>query len=668
MSRGVPGGARPYGTGLYTAGVTSAFLATVGNDSLPVMTGLAWALQDGRSFEHVLLLGDEPDDRRWAGQRQRLHTWIARTCPHAQVRTVTLDDLTGALRDGQVQQVTVNITGGSKALALQTAAAAQAGPWTADVIVVDAHTHPDVLIRRVQTSTTAAPLDLRDVLDVYAPDATIVKTRAPSRILDEFSRTLPTPTRPTLIDWQRHRYAAALIGSVLHVLWLPTPDQLHLTADQRHLRTLRQRVLELGGQLARGYVPNLDTFIPAGTPASQLAALRSRQRGLTRTLNLRRIPEPAAQAHRTGPDLPPPPPSGAAHVLLSLLGEQPIPTLRDVTRLHAAGTLGHVELLVTTHPAVRATARRLAAWGDRNGVRVYARPVDAADPTSVTDAVRAALNATHVTLNLTGGTKGMALAALDATRHQGHVTVTLTRGRTVHLLGGAALPTPPLTVPLEDLLALHGVHIHPNEPLARPPLDPDVDHAARQLLRGQGNAETFTTLVQSRLNLTTSGARGFALEYLAYAALKRTYPTADVTLGAKIHPVTYHGEHEQAVTGSSDHERVGKEVDVLACVNGEMVAVEAKWRLDSALVKHQEHLDSGQFGWDLGRLAHVAIVSVEFREARMKTSAAAADRSGLKQSYWLHQHETLSSTAREWVRPFDPAGWAVLGDSTDLRL
>lgn len=649
--------------------MTSAFIATVGNDSLPVMTGLAWALRQGRSYQQVLLLEDNPDDQRWAEQRQRLHRWIRGQCPDSGLGQVNAGRLHAELQALNIQHVTANVTGGSKLLALRAAQDIQSGPWQSEVFVVDAHTAPRTLIRQPQAATPAAPLHLREVLGVYAPDARIVPQEGPAALLRAFREALPVPAAPELIRWQGHTYAAALIGSVLHVLWVQGPSDRHLEncADQHSLRAFRQRVLQLGGQLARGYVPNVDTFPPGDREQSQLSALRTRQAGLSRTLKLTQVPTPTAAITAAVPLPAFPPAQPARHVLLSVLGEQPMPTLRDLERLRAAGTLEQVELLVTGHPAVRATARRIASWGDRHGVRVYARPVDAADPTSVTSAVRAALKAQHVTLNLTGGTKGMALAALEAANDHPNVTLTVTHGRQVQQLGGQLLSTPPLRTSLEDLLALHGVR--PNTSLARPPVLSELERAARCLLRDEGNEAQFTELVRRTLN-GVSGAvgRGFALEYVAYAALKRAYPNADAALGAKIHPVTFQGRQEQAVTGSSEHEQLSKEVDVLAAVNGELIAVEAKWRLDTALTRDLEHLDSGQFGWDLGRFAHVAIVSVEFREDKMKVPAAAAQREGWKQSYWLHRHSELSSTAKQWVQSFVPEVWPVLGNAEDLRL
>lgn len=233
----------------YTAGVISAFIATVGNDSLPVMTGLAWALREGRSFQHVLLLEDDPDDQRWAEQRQRLHRWIRGQCPDSRLGQVKAGRLHAELQALNIQHVTANVTGGSKFLALRAAQDIQSGPWQSEVFVVDAHTAPRTLIRNPQTATPAAPLHLDEVLGVYAPDACVVPRGAPAALLRAFREALPLPVTPELIRWQGHTYAAALIGSVMHVLWVHGPGDRHLEncANQHSLRAFRQRVLQLGG-------------------------------------------------------------------------------------------------------------------------------------------------------------------------------------------------------------------------------------------------------------------------------------------------------------------------------------------------------------------------------------------------------------------------------------
>jgi hypothetical protein len=645
------------------------YVATVGNDVLPVMAGARWLTETaGQPLDQAYLLEDAADDAQWQGQRDRLKDWLERQ--GAQVSSLTPDELPAVLARPD-QRAVVNVTGGRKVLAFGAAAtAAEAG---AEVIVVDAHAGQQLarICRADGTRLGSVPaLTAAEVMAVYVPDA-VPASRAPTAKeaawLDAF-RAHPDVARAgpvTLWYWQGQHLALALFGPVLLVLWLPAKSAE--LADQTALRAFSQRRLSVGGQLTRAYVP----------PSPNK---RDQQQRYAQALQLTVLSvegEPARAAGNAGPAPQAPAAPTLAQVsrsLVVLLGAQPMPTVRAL--LGAGGSLPErLVLLCGESLDLAQTAGRLKAWARTAApaTQVVVLPVSSRRPGSIARALRLALAAsTESTLNLSGGTKLMGLEALQEALAWPAVRLSVTEGhQLLSLLGEQVIGTgQPLTLPAAQLLALRGIRLdgqarwvddaelarlasgvlaHPPPYVAsgRPTPTPDAHTTAFwrhwHLVHPEEPAQGL------HINLS-----GLAREYLVWRSACQLFPAAEVLSGVHFSFLSW-----DAATGQDEalpvaQGNVTKSPDLLVAHDGELLAVEVKPSLQKALsAQHLEDLDTGRMGTELGRFGRAAIVASRSRDSRQdafshQRFSEALSRAGRKVSYWVMEDEA----PEPGIRPF----------------
>jgi hypothetical protein len=632
------------------------YIATVGNDSLPVMAGLAWVRHQWP--EHrigVLLLEDAPDDQRWAGQRTRLRQWLSKHS--ASVHTVSPDELPAHLTAGV--RAVANVTGGRKPLAFAVAAAVQGADG--QVVVIDAHAaQMPVQVRDIGGAAQwpVPPMSLSDVLSIYVAEATPKKAPLSGlsanwlRLFQAWASRLELAS-PTVWTWRGNDFAVSLEGTILNILWLPSnPDFLR---SQSQLRMFRQRLQELGGQLARGYLPP-DLIDP------------EQQRAYAQGLGLTVLSE----SDQTSPPAPvaalPSPPTleSVDRTLVIMLGEQVMPTVLEFFRLQHAGP-DRIVLLRGEQPRLRATTGRLRHWLARQAPAAEVRVIDVSsrNPEGVGQVLEQVLQASaHSVVNLTGGTKLMGLSALRVALNFPDTELTYTDGKTTLDIRSGLPLTERAAVPLgaAELLALHGIRLERHRPLRA---DQHLGQLARIAAPDSAAAQDIRAF-QQRWHLTQPQphpplsdrgyVRGLAHEYLVWLAAHTAFPEAEVLSGVQLHALTWteDGQADQTTALSrANPQAAQKEVDVLVARDGELLVIEVKSSLETAFRgQNQEHLDTGQFGLDLGRFARVAIVGMTTFRVRPPAvpdsqtrpppiSHEALSRAGRKQTYWVSLEEKL---------------------------
>ena len=576
----------------------TAYIATVGNDPAPVALGFLAAQVRG-AISNVFLIYDQPRGATESERQKALRRWLEQ-------RGVTVHEGAEELSASALNGAVFNLTGGQKPSVLPLLKLANAAGGTA--MVVDAH-GDELLIHNLlkKTSAPAAQhLGLQDYVDLYLPPsvqkAAFVRVK-PKYSLPQFlqgwlgAQALECGVVPPAHRTDRSKTAWG--GQEVTLWWVVRASRLLLVWDvrslsqeklQERLRLLAQKTREIGGQLATPVFwlsraeGVLSQFILHDLRAQWIDADGWHVAALP-------LPVPDA-AHTSG--------SEVKRVYAALLGEQPMPPLLG---LQAQQELPDRVYLLCT-PQVRLTGERLQAvlqsrpeWSGK----VLLLPVEAQAPVSIQtqlDKLRSMHPDAALTLNLTGGTKALALQAeLWAEEKGDEVGTEYTQGNKVY--SGRTLSVPRWHLTLPEELRVRGVEISPR-PL--PPRSPELYQAAKKLFRKdtpEHRAALFHALQrhmpgQFQLKDVTCGLAG---EYLGIAELVGALSPQRVRDMAWATRLTF-------PSGSV------REVDGLAVLNdGRLLILEVKRNLVSGIETDQEHGQTPALGERLAGLhAHSLLV------------------------------------------------------------
>ena len=586
-------------------------IATVGNDPAPVALGFLHASAAAPVTEAVLLL-DPPRDELVRARQQALQDWLA--ARGSRVRTSTLQEL----QAGSLAGSSLNLTGGSKPSVRPLFD--QALRDGAGVFTVDAHGRRLVVHDIVAGSPrpVASHLTTRDYLALYLPDAVkrlkrieVGERRMPALL----SRTLNvSPDMPFLqvpspdprYGPNRSPFGAWLVvqNSHLYVVWDETAMRVP-KEQQSRARLLARLTRELGGQLATP-VFSMPDFDPA-LRSDGLLEYVTTELGASIVSDQREWRAEPARAGSVGrapllteSEVP------AANVYVVLLGAQPMP---GIIGIQAQDVVPDQVYLLTT-PGVQRTAERvqssLSTTPQLAGSGLEVLPVDENAPHLLAQVLQQ-IAGTHpharLTLNLTGGTKALALHALKwaaEVDRGGRVATEFTQQQRV---GDGREPHWHLS--LEQELQVRGVRIGSSRDV--PASIPSVVEAATALFvaKSDRRTETFRAEVaghfpgQFKANVVSEG---LAAEYLSILGL------AQALLPGSYRHLRW---ATQLIFPSSERpEGFSREVDGLAILNdGRLLLMETKRDLLSGIQQESETLQMTELAERLSGLhAHALIV------------------------------------------------------------
>ncbi|WP_188963460.1 hypothetical protein [Deinococcus aquiradiocola] len=586
-------------------------VATVGNDPAPVALGFLHA-RHGRGTETLLLL-DPPRDDLVHARQQALQDWLL--ARGARVRTGTLADLQGI----SLADCTLNLTGGSKpSVAPLFARALQDG---ADVFTVDAHGSRLVVhdVTRDEPCRVQVHLTTRDYVELYLPAAVRrlkQVTLSARRMPESLARILQVPSQVPFVQvpaldarYQKGPLGAWLVtqNSHLYVVWDAPAMRLQGSRYER-ARLLARLTRDLGGQLATPvlYMPD---FVPAQSGdglleyvQQELGASIVSDRGEWRPEPLR-WPDASATApsrEDAAAD------ASTRRVYVVLLGAQPMPGIIGIQaqeevpdRVYLLGTAG----VQRTAENVRAG---LSAAPQLAGSEVRTVRIDENTPHLLAQALTRIADAhpdAHLTLNLTGGTKALALHALKWAANTRAVRPVRTEFTQQQRVGDGREPGWHLS--LEQELQVRGVQIKSSLPV--PAGVPSVLKAAEHLFvrMTDEHAAAFRRQVERHFpgQFTSATANeGLAAEYLSIRGLVDALPQGRVR----------HLRWATKLIFPSPHRPEGfeREVDGIAVLDdGRLLLMETKRDLLKGVQSEGETLQTSELAERLSGLhAHALIV------------------------------------------------------------
>lgn len=707
------------------------YMATVGNDVLPVMAGFLWCqerLQADEKCQLAILILETLDDERWRQQHQRFIEWLQESGVKVQTQTYTkfkqrkmlslaeliktelikteLDsadfnsaDLDSADLDSAQIRLVANVTGGNKLMLFHVMQiATQAG---AKVIVVDAHSSTGGRVREVDSDKVweMPQLNLWDVLKVYL--GTLLKPSKSSfyavDIDSHIAQNFPHYQAALALFkqivqkrggqavrliqcWEEDDlFMVALAGSKLLVCWLPktqvgstSPKYWQRLSSQTELRAFRQRLREMGGQLAEG-------FLPPAIPPKKLSQtddqydnmadqVIKQQRGFAEAQDLLLLEKnlSTSPVKVKKPEQRPPDDSTRAwaevpFTLVCLVGAQIMPFVRDYLRLVQTGqAIDRVVLLRGDGPNMLASVGRLRQWllaplqEQPNTIKtpeVMILNVSADDLQQVRHALTWAVKHSEFSVvNVSGGTSLMALNAVRTDLPAQKLSFTYTDKRQIiTALNEEVLDTPDINLPVSTLLMLHGVGFSEGQ---QPPVIKEVVMGATQLAFAETNADRshflnkLKQLWQQHLPQNTITIKeGTGAEYLVYAKVKELFPAADVWMDVILTAQSWDTRQQKDTdilrkkenkNTTESKNAVCKETDVILAWRGELLLLEVKTVLDKAFGNSKEHLDTGRFAEELGRYARIGVVgAIESNEPTFVLPKEAKELIGIKQTYWV---------------------------------
>ncbi|WP_156039601.1 hypothetical protein [Deinococcus marmoris] len=622
------------------------YLASLGNDAVTAIAGYVWLTRQRLDVGQVILVQDTPDDAGWDAVRDRLGRYLH----HQGARLHLLPsrptgELMSALAPLVQGQLIANVTGGNKMNMLRVLHAA-ASLGASLTFLIDSHGGATRILgadsgQTIDTPGSFLPPDL--LLNLYAD-------------LGEQHVLQPGDLTPAqrgcheqfyvgsgqLVQFGGDRFSYVLRGTVPHILLLRSPHT-HRNL-QTGIRKAASTFTRLGGQLAQGYLaPHRDV-----SQQDHYVRLAAGQ-------GLRVLEGPVRDAAAPAPTPAPALPvlGHLPRTLAVLLGAQPMPALSDFD----PALYDRVLLLAGEHRGVQAAARRLVTLLDArcpsHDVRVLA--VSNHDASTVRAAVNhAAQHTDALTLNLTGGTKNMALAATFAAPPD--ATLTYSSGpRVLDLRSERFLPRAPLALTPGELLAVQGVRLRDGSSPA-PTFHPDLFEAAWRLVRQKGNhnihefhqlwnvafpGQPFKPL-DSKHDFTR--VIGKAREYLVFWSARQH-------LGpewAVIHEPTLEQLTFNPVTGQDEgvYPPVLKTPDLLLVRDQILYVAEVKPSFEQAFDgQHQEQHDTYQFGQTLGRFT-VSLIIVTELPAGTDFDASVRERQGYKFQLYVHNVRAAEARAR----------------------
>lgn len=471
------------------------------------------------------------------------------------------------------------------------------------------------------------------------------------------------------------------------------------------LSPLRERKDKYSRQDARTFVEFVRrTFGDAARPTWDCSSVKSSDiayvQSLGTVLGLKEEPHalPPSREIPAVPEL-------RGEVLVCVLGAQPMPAI-------VAALCGQPQtiVLLTTVPLVP-VAGRVHHFLKARGLNVSVALIDEIKPKHFREYMQricARLAPQQkLRLNISGGTKAMALNAFLGTDVTAERTVEYTQGHSIITLRPERL-TPvrvPVTMSFKERLNLLGLGADEAQLRAHTFRKQRVFSEARRLVKArsgpgfdaalEGLRAAWTgndlpaslmhdTELQARRDEKESGLRayksrwaGFSFELMVYAALvhalKANQPGGPrAAMGVEVQLLSWKGDAEagQDVPRSGTYKR---EADVLLEVEGSIVLVEAKLSLMRGIGDAQEHLDAVELAQRLGgRYTHTAIVGLslpklqnmtEEDRARWESVLAGSSLEGtyslhviqagnqsLPRGVWLWEGTSLEDSVNEMVK------------------
>ena len=650
------------------------YIAGVGNDVAQVMAGYAWLRSQHHSASEVLLICDPEDDVRVTRLRKRLEAVL--TALKAQVKLVNagaklqLDEEARMLQKSG-KPVFGNLTGGEKGTMIAVYQLVSEVKGTS--FLLDAHgdglmvrtVTADEIISEAIVDTRLATLNTH--LQLYLEGQRIDQNGITLSNLQEQWLTWFGLARDQFLDSvfrvDGFLYAGIMRGTILNLLWIdeqlpghPKPHaQFHTQTD---LRSFEHRIREIGGDLARGYVPQTPNQV-----------FRERQEGFRGRLAVLSDRESARVAREPGrpwqrPELPELKTSRLT--LAVLLGAQPMPCLHELFREENNG-IDRLILFQGESPLVEATAGRIATLlrDIRPSLEVVVVPIHSQDDAGIREAVTHVMSRSEeVHLNVNGGTKTMLMAMLQAIQKVKERCTQLTYlqlrdGKIRDLWSGTIYKPSSVNLTLQQILALHGVELvcktRPDPPvdpelaeLARKAADP-YDDTRRYKQKNGWNIEIdefvnmwctrFPELAKSIIKRSGSHRvtnSGLAREYYVYTEIKnRIAEGAFVLMGCDLYPMRWNtllGKDERIIWNVKASEFVHKSPDILIMQGDRLVIIEVKPSIKTAIEDHQEHFDNTLFGEYLGRGSKTAIIAqFPARNPKWPTPDVIPMQDGIKQ-------------------------------------
>lgn len=613
------------------------YVATVGNDTAPVALGFLYASQKV-DITHALLRPDKPLGQAEDSRQLSLIEWL--TKKGVQVAT----EATG-VEPRRLQNGIFNLTGGEKPSALPLLEQAQKAEAVA--FTVDAHSKLVVIhdILNSATQQVSQHLTEQDYEQLYlTPEVCqhyqIRRVHTPLPQWAATALSLPPNTYAIhttapqvlnrvkqLVDGKPLTAWVVVKDSIPTVIW--DAQRLPSQGSEARLRLMARLSRALLGQLAQ------TIFLLQGQQTA------NRKQFICQDLKARFLddqglhaPEALPALKQTSLDVDDN--RTVTSVLVVLMGEQPMPA---VLAVQASPNIPERIYLLSTN-AVQVTAKRVQQVLEKRsevGNCLSIVPINEDSPHTILgtlDSLKSLHPQAHLSLNLTGGTKALALHGLLWAQQQlqGRVKVEFTRGKQMH--DGRQ---PRWHLKLEEELALRGAQVISKRDV--PKFDPALYKAADALLRGGSEKKlaAFAIHIQRCLpsEYPVSGMEaglGLAGEYISIVLLNQEFK--------KLPGVARELWWCTKLEFDSGAER---EVDGLAVLrDGRILVLEVKRDLISGLVKDAETHQTPELAERLGGLqAHSLIVG------RVLSHRAEQGQQLFDQALFLSGH--LSSPLSLWT-------------------
>lgn len=612
------------------------YLATYGGQPVPVVQAFLHFRRQGHELHRVTLI-DDAGVPQHPERLKALTEWFT-------AQDVNGDVLSSAhpmrkTLPARLQDTLVNVTGGTKELALRVADVALREGCT--VFATDAHHHNHRIhfLSDRPSEVLSSGLGVRDawklsVAPAYDLDGELggdegdVLKRHATRWSGAHVFILDGARKERELSTETDQFAAlSMQNERVSVL------SLSPIRDRSAARTFAEFVRRSFGEAAR--------------VAWDHSSLRHQDLGYVATLGEVLNTELPVKPLPAPLDLPPLP-ALRGDVLVCVVGHQPMPAV--VAALHGQPT---TVILLTTRDQT-AVVGRIRTFLQRRGVNVQVSLLDEYKPAHfrqyMEDLSSHIDDNASLRLNISGGTKAMALNAFLGMNVAANRTVEYTRGQSVVVLRPDILA--PVVVPtglsLKERLNLFGLDASDQQLRTHQFRNARVQRSARHLIQqkvGPGfdaaleqfkaawhenqlpaglleTAETQARIASRQgpkpMQDYANRWRGFAFEAAVYAELVKVTranqpgrPTA--VMGVEVQLQQWHGDaqtgHDARKASASRYER---EADALLEVDGNILLVEAKLGLMRGIREAQEHLDAVELAQRLGgRYTHTMIVGAQ---------------------------------------------------------